>query len=97
VVVHPLHVVKQVVSPWETIARESALATSVEAKVRSVTVAVHAVSLALVAEEASSRRELLLGASFLPAAEWLKVGINELAVRERWLGIIFGMCVGKGK
>jgi hypothetical protein len=73
VIVYPLHVVKQVVSPGEPIARESALAASVEAKVRSVTVAVHAVSLALVAEEASSGREFLLGASFLPAAEWLEV------------------------
>ena len=72
-IVYPLHVVKQVVSPRETIARESALAASVEAKVRSVTVAVHAVSLALVAEEASSGREFLLGASFLPATEWLTV------------------------
>jgi hypothetical protein len=82
VIVYSFHVVKEVVSPWEAIARESALAASVEAKVRAVTVAVHAVSLALVAEEASSRRELLLGASVLPAAEWLEVGINELAVRE---------------
>ena len=73
VIVYPLHVVKQVVSPGETIARESALATSVEAKVRSVTVAVHAVSLALVAKEASSGGEFLLGASFLPAAEGFEV------------------------
>ena len=87
VIVYSLHVIKQVVSPWEAIARESALAASVEAKVRAVTVAVHAVSLALVAEEASSGRELLLGASVLPAAEWLEVGINELAAREKWLGM----------
>jgi len=87
VIVHPLHVIKQVVSPREAIARKSALAASVEAKVRAVTVAVHAVSLALVAEEASSGRELLLGASVLPAAEWLEVGINELAAREKWLGM----------
>jgi hypothetical protein len=80
-------VVKQVVSPRETIARKSTLTAGVEAKVWSVTVAVHAMSLALVAEEASSGRELLLGASFLLAAEWLEVGINELAVRERWLGM----------
>jgi hypothetical protein len=73
VIVYSLHVVKQVVSPWETIARESALTSSVEAKVRSVTVAVHAMSLAFVTEEASGRRELLLGACFLPAAEWLEV------------------------
>jgi hypothetical protein len=86
VIVYSFHVVKEVVSPWEAIARESALAASVEAKVRAVTVAVHAVSLALVAEEASGRRKLLLGASVLPAAEWLEVGINELAVREIWLG-----------
>ena len=86
VIVYPLHVVKKVVPPRKTIAWESALAASVEAKVRSVAVAVHAVSLALVTEEASGGRELLLGASVLSAAEWLEVGINELAVREIWLG-----------
>jgi hypothetical protein len=88
-------VVKQVVSPWETIARESTLAAGVEAKVRSVTVTVHAVSLALMAEEASSGRELLLGASVLPAAEWLEVGINELAAREGWLGMYLWYVCGE--
>jgi len=86
VIVYPLHVIKQVVSPWETIAWESALAASVEAEMRSVTVAVHAVSLALVAEEARGRGEFLLGASFLPAAERLEMRINEFAVMERRLG-----------
>jgi hypothetical protein len=88
-------VVEEVVSPRETIARKSALTASVEAKVRTVTVAVHAVSLALVAEETSSGRELLLGASVLPAAEWLEVGINELAARERWLGMYLWYVCGE--
>ena len=53
-VVHSLHVVEQVVPPWEAVARKSTLTASVEAEVWSVTMAMHAVSLALVAKQASS-------------------------------------------
>ena len=80
-VVHSLHMVEQVVPPWEAIARKSTLAASVEAKVGSVTVTMHAVSLTLVTEQASRGGELLLGACFLPASEWLQVRINKLAVK----------------
>lgn len=82
VVMYSLHVVKQVVPPWESISGKSSLAASVEAKVWAVTVTVHAMGLALVAKQARSGGELLLGASLLSAAEWLQMRIDELAVGE---------------
>lgn len=84
VVVYSLHVVKQVVPPREAVARESTLAASVEAEVRSVTVTVHTMGLSLVTEQAGGGREFLFGASLLSAAEWLEMRINELAVRALW-------------
>lgn len=81
-VVHSLHVVEQVVPPWEAIARKTALAACVEAKVRAVAVTVHAMSLALVTKQASGGGEFLLGACLLPASEGLQVRVNELAVKE---------------
>jgi hypothetical protein len=80
--VDPLHVIEQVVPPGEAIAGKSTLASSVEAKVWTVTVTMHAVSLTLVTKQASRGGELLLGACFLPASEGLQVRINELAARD---------------
>lgn len=79
VIMYSLHVVKQVVPPWKSISGKSSLAASVEAKVWAVTMTVHAVSFSLVAKQAGSGGEFLLGASLLSAAEWLQVGIDELA------------------
>jgi hypothetical protein len=83
VIVHSLHVVEQVVPPREPVPRKTTLASSVEAEMRSVTVTVHAMGLAFVTEQASSGRELLLGAGILSAAEWLEMRINELAVKAK--------------
>jgi len=73
-------VIEQVVPPGEAIAGKSTLASSVEAKVWSVTVTMHAMSFTLVTKQASGRGELLLGACFLPASEGLQVRIDELVV-----------------
>lgn len=83
VVMDTLHVVEKIVSSWEAIARNATLASGVEAEVRPVTVSMHSVGFSLVAKEASSGRELLLGACLNLAAEWLQVGVNELAVGQR--------------
>lgn len=78
---HSLHVVVKVVASGETIASEPTLTSRVEAEVRTVAVTVHAMCLALVAEQAGRRRELLLGAGLDLAAERLEVRVDELAIR----------------
>jgi hypothetical protein len=49
--VHALHVVEEVVAAGEAVARDCALAVGEVAEMRACAVAVHAVCLALVAEE----------------------------------------------
>lgn len=78
-VMDTLHVVKQIVSPWESIAGNAALAAGVVAQMWTVTMAMHSVGFPLVAEQAGSRRELLFGTCLDLAPEWLQVGINVLA------------------
>ena len=90
VVMYSLHVVKQVVPPWEAISRKSSLAAGVEAKVWTVAVTVHAMGLPFVAEQAGSGGELLLGASLLSAAEGLEMRIDEFAAEESRLETHFG-------
>jgi hypothetical protein len=79
-VMHPLHVVKKVVSAREAIARDTTLASGVVAQVWPVTVSVHAVRFSFVAKEAGSGGEFLLGACVDLAAEGFEMRVNKLAV-----------------
>jgi hypothetical protein len=74
-----LHVVEEVVSPWETVAREATLTAGISAQMWPVAVPVHSVCFSFVPQKTSSRRELLLGTAVDLAAEGLQVGVNELA------------------
>lgn len=71
VLVDSLHVVKEVVATREAVARHRSLAVSEVAQVWPSAVTVHTVRLALVAEEACSRRELHTNAGLLVATEGL--------------------------
>ena len=82
VLVHALHVVKEVVATGEAVARHSSLTVPEVAQVWTSTVAVHTVRLALVAEKACSRRELHTNARLLVAAERLEVRVDVLAAKE---------------
>lgn len=83
VVVDALHVVEQIISAWEATARDAAFTAFVPAQVGTIAMAVHAVGLALVTEEASSGRELLLRAYLQFTAEGLDVRVDEFAVGRR--------------
>lgn len=78
-VVDTLHVVEQVVSPWEPIANYAPLAASIVAKMWAIAVAVHTVGFSFMAKEARSRRELLLRTALVLAAERLQVGVDKFA------------------
>ena len=78
--VHALHVVEEVVAAMEAVPRDSTLAVLEVAEVRPGTMAVHAVRLTLVAEQAGSGRELNANASLLVAAERLQVRVDVLVV-----------------
>lgn len=82
VLVHSLHVVKEVVSTRETVTWHSALAVAEVAEVRPRAMTVHTMCLTFVTEEACSRRELHADAGFLVAAERLEVRVNVLAVED---------------
>jgi hypothetical protein len=71
--VHTLHVVKEVVATREAVTLYGALAVTEVAEMRSGTVAVHAMCLAFVTEEAGGRRELNANTCFLVAAKRLQV------------------------
>jgi hypothetical protein len=76
--VNTLHVIKEVVAAWETMALYRTLAIAEVAKVRSRTMAMHAMCLALVAEETGGGGELNSDASLLVAAERLQVRVHVL-------------------
>lgn len=78
--VHALHVVEEVVTSGEAVARNSTLTVCEVAKVRPGTMAMHAVRLTLVTEQASSGGKLDADASLLVAAEGLEMGIDILVV-----------------
>jgi hypothetical protein len=72
-------VVEKVVATGKAVSWDSTLTITEVAEVRSCAMAVHAVSLTLVAEKASSRGELNADASLLVATEWLQVRIHIFA------------------
>jgi hypothetical protein len=79
VVVDPLHVVEEVVSPWKSIAKKATFTASILAQMWPVTMPMHAVCFSFMSEQTCGGRELLLGTSLDLAAKGLHVGINELA------------------
>jgi hypothetical protein len=79
VLVHTLHVVEKIVAAGKAVTWHSALTVAEVAEVRASTVAVHAVSLTLMAKEASSRRELNAHTGLFVATEGLQVRVNVLA------------------
>lgn len=81
IVVNTLHVVAQVPLARESVSRNSTLTALVNTKERLVAVAMESVGLALMAEEASSRREAGALARLGLAAVGLQVGVNEFAGR----------------
>jgi hypothetical protein len=72
-------VVKEVVAAREAMAGDSTLAVAEVTEMRSCTVTVHTVGLALVAKETGGGGELNADASLLVASEWLQVGVDILA------------------
>ena len=83
VVVNPPHVVSQVPLARESMSRKRALTSLIGAQVRLLPMAVHGVGLALMAEQAGSRREPGVLAALNLAAVWLQVGIHEFATEGR--------------
>jgi hypothetical protein len=79
ILVHTLHVIKEIVATREAMALYGTLAVTEVAEMRSGTVAVHTMCLAFVTEEASSRRELNADTGLLVAAEWLQVRVDVFA------------------
>jgi hypothetical protein len=79
---HSLHVVEEVVSARKTVAGYRSLTVPEVAKMGPGAVAVHAMRLAFVTEEARSRRELYTNAGLLIAAEWLQMRVHILATRK---------------
>lgn len=82
VVVDSLHVIAEIPLAREAMALLGALAAFIGAQERLVSVAVQAVSLALVAETAGSGREASLVAALHLALIWLQVRINIFAKRD---------------
>ena len=80
-VVDTLHVVKQVISPWEAIARDTTVATRIVAQMWPLTVSVHSVCFSFMSKEAGGGRELLLGTGLDLAPERLQVRIDVFAAR----------------
>lgn len=80
VIVDTSHVVPQVPVAGEAAARDGAVASLVVAKVGLVTVAVHGVSLALVAEQAGSGGEASVLAGVDLAAVGLQVGVDKFVI-----------------
>lgn len=78
--VNTLHVIEQVVATRESVSRNSTLAVLKVTEVRPGTVSMHAVSLALVAQQASSRGKLNTNTGLLVAAEWFQVRVDVLIV-----------------
>jgi hypothetical protein len=79
VVMDALHVVKQVVSPGESISWNTSFTSRVEAEVGAITMTMHPVCLSFMAEQTSSGGELLLGTSLDLASEGFDMRVNELA------------------
>jgi len=80
VIMHSLHVVVQVVATRKAVAGKATLTSRIEAKVRAVSVSMHAVGLALMTEQAGSGGELLLGTSFDLTSEGFEVRVDEFAI-----------------
>jgi hypothetical protein len=80
IVVNTLHVVAQVPLARESVARNSTLTALVNTKERLVAVAMESVGLALMAEEASSRRKAGALARLGLAAVGLQVRVNEFVI-----------------
>jgi hypothetical protein len=78
--VNALHVIEEVVTTGETMSRDGTLAVLEVAQVRPCAVSVHAVRLALVAEQACSGGELDADAGLLVATERLQVRVDVLVV-----------------
>jgi hypothetical protein len=78
--VNTLHVIEEVVATRKAVSRDSTLAVLEVAEMRPSAMSVHAVSLALVAQQASSGGELNANASLLVAAEGLQVRVDVLVV-----------------
>lgn len=83
VIVDSLHVIPEVPLTGKSISRSGTLATVVDTKERLVTMAMEAVSLTLVAEEAGSRRESSTLARISLAAIGLEVRVDEFASQVR--------------
>jgi hypothetical protein len=79
VLVHTLHVVEKVVATREAVSWDRTITVTEVTKMRSRTMAVHAVGLTFVTEKASSRGELKAKTSLLVATEWLQVRIHVYA------------------
>jgi hypothetical protein len=79
---HSLHVIEEVVSARETVTGYRSLTVPEVTEMGPGAVAVHAMSLAFVTEEARSRGELHANAGLLVAAEWLQMGVHILATRK---------------
>ena len=77
-----LHVVPEIPMAWEAISWNSTIATFVSAEEGLVAVAVHCMSLTLMAKEASCRRELEILAGWDLALIWLEMGIHKFAGTE---------------
>jgi hypothetical protein len=78
--VDTLHVVKEVVATRKAVSRNSTLAVLEVAEMRPSAMSVHAVSLALVAQQASGGGELNANAGLLVAAKRLQVRVDVLVV-----------------
>lgn len=78
--VNTLHVVEEVVATGEAVSRNGTLAVLEVAEVRTGSMSVHAVSLALVTQQAGSGGELDANTGLLVAAEWLQVRVDVLVV-----------------
>lgn len=80
VVMDSLHVIEEIIPPRKAMARDAAFTARVEAQVWALAVAVHAMSLSFVPQQACRGRELLLGAGLHLATEGLQMGVDEFAI-----------------
>lgn len=81
-VVDAVHVVMQVPFAGESISRLGPIATSICARVGLGTMAVHAVGLPLMTEQASGRREFQFPANIQLASVWLQVGVHKFTAHQ---------------
>lgn len=82
VVVNTAHMILQVPLAWESIAGHGTVASFIGAQEGLVAVAVHGMSLTLMAEQAGSGGETGILAGVNLAAVGLQVGVHELAAQE---------------